>query len=142
MPGCNKCHNIHTTCVPHNANGEDGKIACHQDHSPIKEVCFSIQCPEIPTDTDVRTAANPSTLLEAVRACKDSMLTRARLLPRTLLGTDTTGEAEQKPPSRAPSICTTLPPPPAQIKLYVTRNTLWVKVGFMRLTRHRQLCFP
>lgn len=29
MPGCNKCQNIHATYAPHNADGEDGEIACH-----------------------------------------------------------------------------------------------------------------
>lgn len=76
MPGCNKCQNIHATYVPHNADGEDGKIACHQDHSAVEEVCFFIQCPEIQIYTDVRTAVNPSMLLEAVRAYKASQDTQ------------------------------------------------------------------
>lgn len=109
MPGCNKCQNICATDVPHNADGEDGKIACHRHHSAV-EVCCFIQCPEkIQIYTDVRSAVNPSMLLEAVRAYKAFRLTRAGLLPGTLLGTDTTGETEQKPLSRAPGICTPLP---------------------------------
>lgn len=115
------------------------KTACHQDSSAMEEVCCFIQCPEIQIYTDVRTAVNPSTLLEAVRAYKACRLTRPRLLPQTLLGTDTTEEAEQKPPSRAPGICVPLP---GQIKLYATGNILWVNVGLFGLTWHRQLCFP
>lgn len=86
MPGCNKCQNIHTSYVPHNADGEDGEIACHQDHSAVEEVCCFIHCPEIRIYTDIRPVVNPSMLLEAVRAYKPPKMHKTQTAPPDSLG--------------------------------------------------------
>lgn len=125
MPSCNKCQNIHTTYVPQNADGEDGEIACHQDHSAIEEVCCFTHCPEIQIYIDVRTVVNPSMLLEAVRAYKASQDAQD---PDCNLRLSWAQIQLGKQSRRLRS------PLPGQIKLYATGNTSWMEVGFIGLT--------
>lgn len=137
MPGYNNCQNIHVAYVPHNADGERGKMACHQHHSATEWACCFIQCPEIQIDTDVRAAVNPSMYWKLWGLVKAPDSPEPGCSPTLCPGT--AREAEQKPPCRLSDICTPLP---VWIKLYATENTLWVKVWFIGLTLHRPLCFP